>query len=110
MNKVKFKKGDEVIVIAGREKGKIGRIEKIDSKKQTVIIKDLNMVTKHNKPSQMNTEGSISNIEAPIHVSNVAYLVKKAGKNTNAQFSKIGFQVNKDGKKVRIAKKTKKEI
>lgn len=89
MNKVKFKKGDEVIVIAGREKGKTGRIEKIDSKKQTVIIKDLNMVTKHNKPSQMNTEGSISNIEAPIHVSNVAYLVKKLVKIQTLNFQKL---------------------
>ncbi|APJ38414.1 50S ribosomal protein L24 [Mycoplasmopsis pullorum] len=109
MNKIKFKKNDEVIVIAGREKGKTGRIESVDHKKQTVIIKDLNMVTKHNKPSQQNTEGSISTKEAPIHVSNIAILVKKAGKNAPAQFSKIGYLV-KDGKKVRVARKTQKEI
>ncbi|WP_370629454.1 50S ribosomal protein L24 [Mycoplasma sp. Ms02] len=106
---MKFKKNDEVIVIAGKEKGKIGKIESIDHKKQAVIIKDLNLVTKHNKPTQQNQDGSISTKEAPIHVSNVAYLVKKAGKSTPAKTSKIGYLV-KDGKKVRIARKTKKEI
>ncbi|MEE3928333.1 50S ribosomal protein L24 [Mycoplasmopsis ciconiae] len=109
MNKIKFKKNDEVLVIAGKEKGKSGRIESINHKNQTVIIKDLNLVTKHNKPNQQNSEGSISTKEAPIHVSNVAFLVKKAGKNNPAQYSKIGYLV-KDGKKVRVARKTKKEI
>ncbi|AKA50100.1 50S ribosomal protein L24 [Mycoplasmopsis gallinacea] len=110
MMKVKFKKNDEVIVIAGKEKGKTGRIEKVLHKANKVIIKDLNIVTKHNKPSQQNQDGSISNIEAPIHASNVAILVKKASKDKPAQYSKIGYSLNKDGKKVRIAKKTKKEI
>lgn len=109
MNTIKFKKNDEVIVIAGKEKGKIGRIESINHKTERVIVKDINMVTKHNKPNQQNTEGSITTKEAPIHVSNIAYLTKKATKNNPAQYSKIGYLI-KDGKKVRVARKTKKEI
>nr|WP_193333242.1 50S ribosomal protein L24 [Mycoplasma crocodyli] len=106
---MKFKKNDQVYVIAGRSKGKNGTIQSVNHKDQTVIIKDINMVTKHNKPTQQNTEGSISSKEAAIHVSNVAFLVKKPAKNSPAQYSKIGFKI-KDGKKVRVAKKTKKEI
>ncbi|MBD5788991.1 50S ribosomal protein L24 [Mycoplasma synoviae GX11-T] len=107
---MKFKKNDEVIVIAGKDKGTIGRIEKILVKENKVIIKDVNMVTKHNKPSQQNQEGNLTSVEAPIHVSNVAYLVKKASKSSAAVYSKLGRVTNKDGKKVRLVKKTKKEI
>ncbi|WP_199267017.1 50S ribosomal protein L24 [Mycoplasma sp. NEAQ87857] len=107
--KIKFKKNDEVIVIAGKEKGKIGRIEKVLHKENRVIVKDLNIVVKHNKPTQQNQDGSKTEIEAPIHASNVAYLVKKAAKNSPAEFSKLGY-MNKDGKKVRVVRKTKKEI
>ncbi|WP_211204445.1 50S ribosomal protein L24 [Mycoplasmopsis alligatoris] len=106
---MKFKKNDQVYVTTGRNKGKSGTIQAVNHKAQTVIIKDVNMVTKHNKPTQQNTEGSISSKEAAIHVSNVAFLTKKAVKNAPAQVSKIGYTF-KDGKKVRIAKKTKKEI
>ncbi|WP_036452162.1 50S ribosomal protein L24 [Mycoplasma buteonis] len=107
---MKFKKDDEVIVIAGKEKGKIGRIEKVLHKTNRVIIKDVNIVTKHNKPTQQNHDGSITEKEAPIHASNVAYLVKKASKNSPAEYSKLGYTTNKDGKKVRVVRKTKKEI
>nr|WP_318023594.1 50S ribosomal protein L24 [Mycoplasmopsis canis] len=107
---MKFKKNDEVIVISGKEKGKIGTIEKVLHDKQRVVIKDVNIVKKHNKPTQQNQDGSITEFAAPIHVSNVAYLVKKASKSQGNQFSKLGYKVNKDGKKVRVVRKTQKEI
>ncbi|UUD34866.1 50S ribosomal protein L24 [Mycoplasmopsis caviae] len=107
--KLKLKKNDEVIVIAGSNKGKIGRIIRTDFKTNRAYVKDINVVTKHVKPSQSNTEGSIKNMEAPIHISNLAIVTKKASKSSSAQYSKIGFKVS--GKtKVRIARKTKKEI
>lgn len=108
--KVKFKKNDQVIVIAGKEKGKTGTIERVLHAQNKVIIKDLNIVTKHNKPTQQNQDGSITNKEAPIHASNVAYLVKKETKDKPAQYSKLGYKFNKDGKKVRVVRKTQKEI
>lgn len=110
MAKIKFKKNDEVIVIAGKEKGKIGTIEKVLHESQRVVVKDVNIVKKHNKPTQQNQDGSITEIAAPIHASNVAYLVKKASKSKGNQFSKLGYRVNADGKKVRVVRKTQKEI
>ncbi|CAL59234.1 50S ribosomal protein L24 [Mycoplasmopsis agalactiae] len=107
--KIKFKKNDEVIVIAGSHKGKTGRIVKVDINNNTAIVKDINIVTKHVKPGQGN-DGSIKKMEAPIHVSNLSILVKKATKTSPAQFSKIGYKFDKDNKKVRILRKTKKEI
>ncbi|MEA4134551.1 50S ribosomal protein L24 [Mycoplasma sp. 2045] len=110
MNKIKFKVNDEVMVIAGKDKGKTGQIEKILRSENKVIVKGVNIVKKHNKPSHQNQDGSISEKEAPIHVSNVAYLVKKATKDKPAQISKIGYKIDDKGKKVRIAKRTQKEI
>ena len=68
---MKIKKGDKVIVIAGHEKGKEGVVTHSMPSKNMVVVEGLNMVTKHNKPNQQNTEGSITTKEAPIHVSNV---------------------------------------
>ncbi|WP_027121270.1 50S ribosomal protein L24 [Mycoplasma leonicaptivi] len=109
MSKIKFKKNDEVIVISGKEKGKIGTIEKVLHSKNRVVVKGVNIVKKHNKPSQQNNDGSITEFAAPIHASNVAYLVKKASKSHGNQFSKLGYKI-KDGKKVRVVRKTQKEI
>lgn len=102
---MKFKVNDEVIVIAGSDKGKIGKILKIDAKNNKVTIKDVNVVTKHVKPTQQKTDGEIKQFEAPINASNVAFLVKKATKDQPAQYSKLKFEVKGD-KKVRIVKKT----
>lgn len=110
MTKTKLRKEDEVIVIAGKEKGKVGKIVSINNKTNTVIVKDLNKVTKHKKPSQSDTEGGIKIFEAPIHASNVALILKKGTKTTPATYTKLGIKINKDGTKKRIAKKTKKEI
>lgn len=105
---MKLRKNDEVVVIAGSEKGKTGFITKIDAKNNHVYIKDINMVTKHRKPSQQNTEGSIEHKEAPIHISNVA-LKSKSSKKGSPIATRVGYKVEKD-KKVRIERKTGKEI
>ena len=97
---MRIKKGDKVVVIAGSEKGKEGTITKVLPKEEKVIIGGLNMVKKHVKPNQAEPEGKITEKEAPIHVSNVALLDPKAKKAT-----KVRYEI-KDGKKVRVAKKS----
>ena len=92
----KIKVGDNVRVIAGKDKGKEGEVLKIDHKNGELIVKEINMITKHNKQSQQNPNGGIIKYEAPIDISNVMLLV--GGKVT-----RVGFEV-KDGKKVRVAK------
>ncbi|UWD34300.1 50S ribosomal protein L24 [Mesomycoplasma molare] len=106
---MKIRKNDEVIVISGSNKGKIGQVLEVYPKTQKVIVKDVNKKTKHNKPSQTKNEGSIEVKEFPIHVSKVALLVKKATKDKPAQYSKIGYKLI-NGKKVRVVKKTGKTI
>ncbi|MDO4327306.1 MAG: 50S ribosomal protein L24 [bacterium] len=98
----KIKKGDMVKVIAGKDKDKQGKVMHVDSKKDTVIVEGVNMVTKHAKPNMANQQGGILHHEAPLHISNVMLVVD--GKPT-----KVGFEV-KDGKKVRVAKATGKVI
>ncbi len=92
----KIKVGDTVKVIAGKDKGKEGEVLKIDHKNGKVVVKEVNMITKHNKQSQQNPNGGIIKYEAPLDISNVMLLV--GGKVT-----RVGFEV-RDGKKVRIAK------
>ena len=96
MATMKIKVGDTVRVIAGKDKGKEGEVLKIDHKNGRVVVKGINMITKHNKQSAQNPNGGILNIEGSIDVSNVMYV--KDGKTT-----RVGFEV-KDGKKVRVAK------
>ena len=97
---MRIKKGDKVIVIAGSEKGKEGTITKVLPKEEKVIIGGVNMVKKHVKPNQAEPEGKITEKEAPIHVSNVALVDPKTKKAT-----KVRYEI-KDGKKVRVAKKS----
>src|SRR5690606_41717383 len=94
------KKGDKVKVISGKDRGKEGVILEVFPKKQRVIVEGVNMVKKHAKPSQDNPQGGILNIEAPIHVSNVLPIDPKTGEPT-----RVGSEI-RDGKKVRIAKKS----
>ncbi len=98
MSAVRIKKGDTVKVIAGKDKGKEGKVMSINAKKHKAVVEGINMVTKHAKPSQSNPQGGILHQEAPIDISNIAYVIK--GKTT-----KIGYEF-RDGKKVRIAKAT----
>ena len=96
----KIKKGDQVIVIAGKNKGSQGKVKSVKNGK--VLVEGVNNVTKHAKPSQANPNGGLVQMEAPIDISNVMYLSK--GKP-----SRIGFEI-KDGKKVRVAKATNEVI
>ena len=101
---MKLKRGDKVIVIAGADKGKVGTIQKVFPKLDRVVIDGVNTVKKHKKPTQGNPEGSIVEMYAPVHVSNVALYDEKTKKAV-----KVGYKVV-DGKKVRVNKKTGTEI
>ncbi|ENG7984087.1 50S ribosomal protein L24 [Listeria monocytogenes] len=94
------KKGDKVKVITGKDKGKSGKVLAAFPKKDRVLIEGINMVKKHTKPSNINPQGGILNVEAPIHVSNVMLIDPKTGEPT-----RVGYEV-KDDKKVRVAKKS----
>ena len=97
---MKIKKGDQVIVITGRDKGKTGDVMKVMPKENTVLVSGINLVKRHTKPTQESAGGIISK-EKPIHVSNVALIDPKSGKAT-----RVGIKMDKDGLKVRIAKKS----
>lgn len=94
------KKGDKVMVISGKDKGKTGVILASFPKKDRVLVEGVNIVKKHSKPSQANPQGGIISQEAPIHVSNVMPIDPKTGEPT-----RVGYQVV-NGKKVRVAKKS----
>ena len=98
----KIKKDDLVVVIAGKDKDKQGKVLSVDVKKNKVLVQGCNMVTKHSKPSAGNPQGGIIHQEAAMDISNVMLMVD--GKAT-----RVGFEV-KDGKKVRVAKKTGKVV
>jgi len=97
----KIKKGDHVIVIAGKDKGRKGEVVKVFPKESRVVVKGVAMVKRHVAPSQADPEGGIKQFEAPIHVSNVAHMDPKNGSPT-----RVGFKTLKDGKKVRVARKS----
>lgn len=97
----KIKKGDYVVVIAGKDKGRKGEVLKVSPKDERVVVKGIRMVKRHVRPSQMDPDGGIKEFEAPIHVSNVAHLDPKEDKPT-----RVGFKTLKDGKKVRVARKS----
>ena len=102
MSAMKIKKGDTLKVIAGKDKGKEGKVLAVNAKDNTVIVEGVNMVTKHSKPSAANQNGGIITKEAPLDLSNVMLLVD--GKAT-----RVGFKMDGD-KKVRVAKATGKVI
>ncbi|AMM91321.1 50S ribosomal protein L24 [Peribacillus simplex] len=92
------KKGDKVVVISGKDKGKQGTILEAYPKQNRVLVEGINIVKKHSKPSQINPQGGIISREAAIHVSNVMPLDPKSGKPT-----RVGYKIE-NGKKVRVAK------
>jgi len=102
--KVKIKTGDTVKVIAGNHKGDQGKVLRIDREKNRAIVEGVNLVSKHTKPSAQNPQGGIIKKEAPIHISNLSLLDPKSGEPT-----RVEYQV-KDGKKVRISKKSKQVV
>ena len=95
------KKGDTVIVIAGKDKGRRGKVLKADPKAGRVVVEGVNKVKKHTKPSRKNTQGGILSVEAPLHVSNVMIYDSKANRPT-----RVGHKVLKTGQKVRYSKVT----
>ncbi|GLB61373.1 50S ribosomal protein L24 [Cytobacillus sp. NCCP-133] len=94
------KKGDKVMVISGKDKGKTGVILAAFPKQSRVLVEGVNIVKKHSKPSQMNPQGGIISQEAPVHVSNVMPVDPKSGEPTRLGYKTV------DGKKVRVAKKS----
>ena len=104
LNKFKLKKGDEVIVLTGKDKGKKGKIVRVIPSTSKVIVTDINKYKKHQKPGN-NEPGGIVEKDMPIHISNVAFYDSKANKGV-----RVGYSICKDGKKIRINKKSGKEI
>ena len=100
MAKLKIKKGDKVVVITGRDKGKVGEVKKVFPDDNRVIVDGVNMIKRHTKPSAGNAGGIVEK-EASIHVSNVAYVDPKTDKPT-----RIGYRKLDDGRKVRFAKRS----
>ena len=95
----KIKKGDRVVVLTGKDKGRQGNVLKVLPKEERVVVEGLNMVQRHTRPSQLDPQGGIKNKEASIHLSNVALV------DSNGKATRVGFRVDGD-KKVRIAKTT----
>ena len=98
-NKIHIKKGDNVVVLSGKDKGKKGKVLTVGATKRTVIVEGINMVTKHTKARRAGETGGIVKQEAPIYACKVMNICSKCGKTT-----RIAYKVLEDGKKVRICK------
>jgi large subunit ribosomal protein L24 len=96
----KIRKGDTVVVLSGRDKGKTGEVVRAMPRDGKVIVAGVNIATRHRKPTQVNPQGGLERKEAPMHVSKVAVADPKSGKPT-----RVRFEI-KDGKKVRVAAKS----
>ena len=103
MAAAKIKKGDRVVVLSGKDKGKTGEVTKAFPKESKVIVSGVNVATRHRKPTQANPQGGLERREAPMHISKVA-IATKDGKPTRVRFE------TQDGKKVRVAVKTGEKI
>ena len=95
----KIKKGDRVVVLTGKDKGRQGTVSKVMPKEERVVVGGLNMVQRHTRPTQADPQGGIKHKEASVHVSNVAIV------DSNGKPTRVGFRVEGD-KKVRFAKTT----
>ncbi|HUP66880.1 MAG TPA: 50S ribosomal protein L24 [Sphingomicrobium sp.] len=100
MAAARIRKGDQVVVLAGKDKGKTGEVIRSMPKENKVVVSGVNVHARHRKASQTNPQGGIDRKEAPLHVSNVAIADPKSGAAT-----RVRFEV-RDGKKVRIAAKS----
>lgn len=101
-NKLHVKKDDVVIVISGKDKGKKARVIAAYPRENRVLVEGVNMVKKHQKPSQNNPQGGIVEQEASIHVSNVMHVDPKDG----GKVTRVGYKTLDNGKKVRVAKRS----
>ena len=104
MKKLKIKTGDNVRVMAGDHKGSEGKVMRVDIDKNKAIVEGVNMVSKHEKPSAKNPQGGIVQKEAFLHISNLGLVEAKSGDVT-----RVGYEV-RDGKKVRVSKKSNEVI
>ncbi len=100
MAAAKIRKGDRVVVLSGKDKGKTGEVTRAMPKDGKVIVAGVNVGVRHRKPSQANPQGGLERREAPLHISKVAVADPKSGKPTRVRFE------TRDGKKVRIAAKS----
>lgn len=98
--KFKIKKGDRVVVITGRDKGKTGEVMRVLREEARVVVQGINMVKRHTKPSAASTGGIVEK-EAALHISNVAHVDPKTSKAT-----RVGYKVLDGGRKVRVARKS----
>jgi large subunit ribosomal protein L24 len=96
----KIKKGDRVVVLAGKDKGRQGQVIKVLPKEDRLVVSGVNMIKRHTRPSQSDPQGGVKHREAALHISNVAFVDPKSGEPT-----RVGFRIE-DGKKVRVAKKS----
>jgi large subunit ribosomal protein L24 len=100
MAAAKIKKGDNVVVLSGKDKGKTGTVAQVLPKEGKVVVEGVNVATRHRKPNQSNPQGGIERREAPMHISKVAVADPRTGKATRVRFEEKG------GKKVRVAVKS----
>ena len=101
---LKIKRGDTVVVISGKEKGKRGEVERVIPKKNRVVVGGVNERTRHARPSQNNQQGLFT-FDAPIDISNVMLVDPGSGEPT-----KVGYRFTEAGEKIRVAKKTGRDI
>ncbi len=101
MSAARIKKGDNVIVLSGKDKGRTGTVAKVMPKDGKVVVDGINVAARHRKPTQANPQGGIDRNPAPMHISKVALADPKSGKPT-----RVRFETGKDGKKVRVAVKS----
>jgi len=104
-SKCHIKKDDKVKIIAGKDNGKVGKVLKVDRKKQRILVENANTVKRHTRPSAQNRQGGIVESEAPIHMSNVMLLCNKC-----IQPARIKMLRLDDGKKVRVCRKCNEQI
>ena len=104
MSAAKIKKGDSVVVLSGKDKGRTGTVTRVLPKAGKVVVDGINVAARHRKPSQTNPQGGIDRRPAPMHISKVA-VATADGKPT-----RVRFETGKDGKKVRVAVKTGEKI
>ncbi len=95
--KMRVRRGDNVVVISGRDKGKTGEVLRVDRERNRILVQGVNMVKRHQRPTQT-SPGGINDFEAMIHASNVALVDPKSDKPT-----RVGFKTLDDGRKVRVA-------
>jgi large subunit ribosomal protein L24 len=100
MSAAKIKKGDNVVVLSGKDKGRTGVVAQVMPKDSKVVVEGINIAARHRKPSQQNPQGGIDRFPAPMHISKVALADPKSGKPTRVRFEE------KNGKKVRVAVKS----